>query len=281
MMKNAFEIAGGTIKGRLHKADGKNNQDAYYFCADENLMIGIVSDGCGSGQNSEVGAKLGSRLIAEMIRNYINLGCTSLPRVLEEVRLNFLVQLQALAKNFGGSFSQTVVDYFLFTLIGFVITEKETMVFSLGDGVVVINGEIKKLGPFPNNAPPYIAYGITNTSLGEANPELLQFKINYLAKTEEVENLLIGTDGVDDLIASVGKNLPGKELPVGELNQFWLEDKYFRNVDMMRRRLAAVNNDSVKYLRNVTGSITEIKKENGLLLDDTTLVVVRRKISNP
>jgi len=279
MMKNAFEIAGGTITGRVHKANGKNNQDAFYFRAEDDLIIGIVSDGCGSGMHSEVGAKLGSRLIAEMIRTYINLGCTSLPRVLDEVRLNFLVQLQALVKNFGGSFSQTVVDYFLFTLVGFVITEKETIVFSLGDGVVVINGEIKKLGPFPNNAPPYIVYGITNTSLGENNPELLQFKIDYLAKTDDVECLLIGTDGADDLIASADKNLPGKELLVGELNQFWLEDRYFRNIDMVRRRLAAVNIDSVKYLRNVSSSITEVKKENGLLLDDTTLVVVRRKIT--
>ena len=278
-MKNTFEIAGGTVKGKIHKLDGKNNQDAYSFYTDEDVVIGLVADGCGSGANSEVGARLAVRMIGEMLRAYAKTGGLFYPDCMEEIRLGFIEKLKSLAQGMGGSFSRVVVDYFLFTLVGFLVTKERTAVFSLGDGVQMINGEIRMLGPFPGNAPPYIAYGITSTSLGQDNPELLKFKIDYLVNTEDVECLLVGTDGVNDLIRSSKKKMPNKETPVGDLSQFWSDDIYFRNQDKVRRQLSMINADSFKYLRNRAGAIVEVKKENGLLPDDTTLIVARRKRS--
>lgn len=276
-MKNLFEIAGASVIGRSHRIEGKNNQDSFFYLENDKMIIGLVSDGCGSGKNSEVGAKLGVRMIANAIVDTIAEKDILFEEILEKARLDVLSQIRVLANSLGLSFSRTVVDYFLFTLVGFIITDDETIVFSLGDGVLALNGEIKDLGPFPQNAPPYIAYGITNTSLGEKNPDLLKFCINHEIKTSDLESLMIGTDGVGDLIKCEEKNIPGKEEIVGSLNQFWEEEKFFQNKDMLRRRISLINTDIVKYKRNTSKVIVEVKKENGLLSDDTTLIVVRKK----
>ena len=48
---------------------------------------------------------------------------------------------------------------------------------------------------------------------------------------------------------------------VGPLSQFWADDAFYKNRDMVRRRLAVLNRGAGP----------------GLLADDTTIVVVRRK----
>jgi hypothetical protein len=59
--------------------------------------------------------------------------------------------------------------------------------------------------------------------------------------------------------------IPGRSEDVGPLSQFWTDDAYYENRDMVRRRLAVLNRG----------------RHGGLLADDTTLVVVRRKGLEP
>jgi hypothetical protein len=119
-----------------------------------------------------------------------------------------------------------------------------------------------------------LAYGgLVNSSIKENNPELLKFQINEIVATDSVDSILIGTDGVVNFIDSAELKLPGKEESVGDISQFWLDDRYFFNKDMVRRRLFLANKKLVRPL----WSEQRMVEEKGLLPDDTTLVVIRRK----
>jgi hypothetical protein len=87
---------------------------------------------------------------------------------------------------------------------------------------------------------------------------------------EELHSFLLGTDGVCDLMQSAESHMPGKTEKVGPLSQFWQEERFFCNPDMVRRRLAGIARDVT------TRSEAGIRKEAGLLTDDTTLIVGRR-----
>lgn len=277
-MKKVFEIAAGSITGNDHRWSGKNNQDAFAYCQDENKIIAVVCDGCSQGKHSEVGAKIGAKIITRNIQDNIKPFFRYTPEeAIEASRVETLHQIRELALGMRmeeDSFSQLVVDYFLFTVIGVVITPKTTVIFSIGDGLYAINGMMFRLGPFPNNEPPYLAYdGLVNSSLGQTNPDLLKFQINESVPTEQVNNILIGTDGVVNLNDSAGLKIPGKDEIVGGMSQFWLDDRYFANWDMIRRKLFLVNKESVQPVWQEQRFL----REKGLLPDDTTLVAIRRK----
>ncbi len=271
-----FEIAGGSITGREHLRAGKNNQDAFYWSAIGPIIVAGVCDGCSSGMRSETGANLGVRLIVEMMTD--RLLRFSKPSahlneqaLWERIRHDVLAQLRVLANGMGGSLSQTVNDFFLFTIVGAVLTDESAYLFSIGDGVFYLNGEMIRIGPFPGNEPPYLGYGLVGSTLAESQPELLKFQVHRAVPIGDVSSILVGSDGVVDLANVFERNMPGKVEPVGSISQFWQSDGYFSNPDKIRRKLTLVNTDSVKMRE---GSLV---KEPSLLPDDTTLVVIRRK----
>lgn len=59
-----YKLTDASIIGTTHRGMKYNNQDASYFMYNDNLIVGIVCDGCGSSAHSEVGAQLGVRFIA-------------------------------------------------------------------------------------------------------------------------------------------------------------------------------------------------------------------------
>jgi hypothetical protein len=253
----SFEVAGGSVPGHARSA-AKANQDAFYWAADAEGLVAVVCDGCGSRPHSGVGSQLGARLVVQATARLLHsrLGVCDL---LERVRQDVLASLSSLAESMSAdasanqdsaaSFGRTVADHFLFTIVGVLITPHAATTFSLGDGIVIINGEVNQLGPFPNNEPPYLGYsllpGATDCSGGDRPP----FAIHRSMPVSDVQSLVLGTDGAGELAA------------VAPLSPFWSDDRFFKNPDMVRRRLAVLN-------RGPRG---------GLLADDTTLVVIRRK----
>lgn len=270
-MKNhfelTFELAGGSVVGREHRRVGKNNQDAYGWSVAEAGVIAVVCDGCGSGSHSEVGAKLGARMIVETMQRVLE---SDLPLENEAIwptmQQMWLTQLQQVAAQLGGDRAQTIQDYLLFTIVGIVMTPTLTAVFALGDGVIAINDQVIQLGPFANNAPPYLAYGLL-----EEISEALPLKVLQLLPTDQLQTLLIGSDGVSDLMQVAQQTLPGRSDVVGDITQ-WQDDRYFRNPDQVRRRLALINRE----VTTLTPS-QQCLRQSGLLPDDTTLIVIRRK----
>lgn len=265
-----FRIAGGSVPGTDHTKPGQpgwiNNHDAFTWRQlPGGGVVAVVSDGCGSGKHSEVGSLLGANLFAQTIADEIAKGAQVSFLPWQRIQQLVISHLSVMARAMGGSLSQTVNDYFLFTLIGAVVMPEEFCVFSLGDGVYIINGLVCCLGPFPNNSPPYLMYNLVGSSLSDENPESLNLQVQKAGKTSDLEWLLIGTDGVVDLIELGGKKIPGREDTVGSVHQF-LSESCMENSDGIRRRLSIINRETVEGGRTVKG---------GLLKDDTTLVVIQ------
>lgn len=256
----SFSLAAGSITGRDHRLAGRSNQDGFAILRQSDRLAIVVADGCSSGLHSEVGAKLGARILAQLLLIHANALLRD-SKAIERVRLDALAQIRMLANALGGSFSETINDYFLFTSLLALITPDISLFASLGDGFFAINGTMIRLGPFPGNAPPYLSYGLVETALPPAN---LLFTIQSVLPTNELFSFLLGTDGLQDFCSAETALVPGMDVAVGPLSQFWMDNRFYRNSDQVRRRLAVVNAETRSAYR-------------GLLPDDTTLVVGRRK----
>jgi len=257
-LSNQFEYACGSIIGRNHVLAGKNNQDALRIVIQDQCMTAVVCDGCGSGKHSEVGAKLGTRMVTDAIADLLHQGLAiSEPDFWHILNIKLLQKIKTFVEISTNEAQESVMEfvnnYLLFTIVGLVITPSETFAFSMGDGAIAINGKLTQIPAYPDNAPPYLAYGLYQ-------PEAVSFEIRDRMATSELESILIATDGIDDLVA------------VEEVSQFWQEDLYFKNPDAIRRKLAMLNREESK----PDWQKREMVKRSGVLSDDTSVVVVRR-----
>lgn len=263
---NGYQITGGSVPGTEHTKPGQpgwcNNQDAFAWRSTDEYLVAIVSDGCSSAPYSETGAQLAAHFLSTNIAEQLaKSGAKGLDLGLALAEVIQFVRGLSLALGAGeADVKKVVLDRFLFTVVGVAMDQQVTTVFSLGDGVFAVNGELQQLGPFPNNEPPYLAYNLLTNIWRD-------FSIASVTPTCDVHSLMIGTDGVLDLAAAAQMPMPGREEVVGPLSQFWEESKYVQNADNIRRRLALANRE--------TADGTHVKK--GLLPDDTTLVIVRRE----
>lgn len=280
-MHNLFEVAKGSVIGRDHARDGKNNQDSHYVFQDNDITIALVGDGCSSSEFSHIGSYIGLKIIGKTFRDQISearyydtqLLNIEIPKILERVRFTALADMRDLIINVGGNFKKTALDAFLFTVVGCVITKIYSIFFSIGDGIIVINGEIMELGPFENNAPPYLGYALLDSEKVKIDPASFCFVINKIIETEKLESAILGCDGVKDFIASEEKKISGISNLVGPIFQFVKDDRYFSNEYALRRKLAMLNRET----QFIDWEKREVHKEGGLLPDDTTVVAIRRR----
>lgn len=282
-LNEIFEVAAGSMIGRDHLGKartllGKNNQDAFSVSAHPDRIVAIVCDGCGSGEHSEVGAQIVCKLVSERINFYFQKYgeeefCTKVGLILERVRQDILAHILMLANNMGSSLSVVVNEYWLCTIVGLVITHNDTLIFSLGDGVYGFNYEFRNMGPFPGNQPPYLAYGLVETSLRLTSPASLQFVENAFIPTNRVDCLMIGTDGVNDLRNIQGRTIPGTDKVISAFEELFSRDILFSNPDGLRRYLSMLNAEVAVLDRQQCS----ISRDFGLLPDDTTLILVRRR----
>lgn len=264
-----FQIAGASVPGMDHTMPGepgwKNNQDALAWRVSPDRIVAVVCDGCSSMEHSEVGARLGACIIADamsMLPVDRKLALSSDKEVesyCRELMTDTLERVDAIVLKLGAPRREMTENHFLFAMVALVITPDATMIISCGDGVYAVNDMVTVIGPFPGNAPPYLAYNLLSSRRYEFVPQIL-------CRTADVQSVCIGTDGVADLIRAGEVTIPRLKQSVGPLNQFWRNDAYFKNQDQVRRRLALINLDTV-----IDGRI-----KRGPLRDDTTLVVVRR-----
>ena len=264
-----FEIAGGSVPGRGHLFLGRGNQDAYHWSVEERSIVAVVCDGCGSGAKSEVGATLGARLVvAEAARAIARGGAVDSTALWDEVRENVLARLADLLAAMGGKRSHLVAEIFLFTVVGIAVSPDRAVIFAAGDGIFAVGDDVERLGPFPRNEPPYLGYGLLD---GSESPRLT---VHRAFPTSELDTVLLGTDGAADLPDLASCLVPGGEgESVGPLRRFWEDPQNFTNRDAVRRRLARLNREITRPVWNEK----RLAKEPGLLEDDTTIVVIRRR----
>jgi hypothetical protein len=269
-----FQIAGGSVPGTDHTMPGqcgwKNNQDAYVWQLLPDRIFAVVCDGCSSAEYSEVGARQGSYIVtsamdfvlATMGRATLT-SMTGVGAFCRELMNNVLNRISIIAGKVGGTYEDILQTQFLFSVMGLVMTPEVTLIISCGDGVYAVNGEVSTIGPYPGNAPPYLAYRLLSN-------RTIEFTPHVLCPTADVQSVFIGTDGVTYLQQASEALIPstkfGTTEPIGDLNQFWENDMFYENTDGIRRRLALINLERV-----VNGRI-----KRGPLRDDITLVTVRR-----
>ncbi len=270
-MNTVFEIAAGSVIGREHRRIGRNNQDAYAVQAKPEGTIAVVCDGCGSCPHSEVGAQLGARWVIACLDRQCQQGQPQLqaPDFWRELQRDLLEQIRQLATGFGSALEAVVRDYFLFTIVGAIVTPEMTAIFSLGDGVAILNDEVLMQGTIADNRPPYLAYGLFP---GLFVMEDVKFQV-HLRSTATVNTLAIGSDGVQDLGKTLDSSLKNADLTPEVFKPFWQDDRYFQNPDQVRRYLARCNRESVQ----PNWQTQVLERQSGLLEDDTTLVLIRRK----
>lgn len=276
-LASEFEVSAATVCGRQHNLAGRESQDAYAIVCTPSCLIGFVADGCGSMRHSELGAKLGVRLGLALLGRLLeeNGGAAEALRdeaaataLLEQFRLRMCEEISTLSgkMTYDCAVSDIIAAYFLFTLLGFVVGPTNTAVFGIGDGGFGVNGSVNPIGPFPGNAPPYLAYG-----LPEIQTRVLAtgFTLHAFVPTESLSSLIVATDGLTDLLI-------WSEFPEGA-ESFWKEDKYFRNPDALRRRLSVISREQI--IPDWENRVLE--RRQSPLRDDTTLIVVRRKGGGP
>lgn len=277
----SFTIAGASVLGYHHRQFGLNNQDAWDWEQGNWGTIAVVCDGCGSTPYSEVGAQVGVRFGLRSLRELLQQGEDPYnSEFWRNLEARLLQHLRQFADSLGGDALTVLRDYCLFTIVGVVITPKVTSIFGLGDGIYALNGVVqdlthtrKSLGSSDlQNAPPYLAYGLLEPRPSCFSAEDLVIQVYEQCPTPAVYSLLVGTDGVADLRDVADQCLPGKSETVGNLAQFWENDRYFTNPDALRRRLFLINRDVIQ----PNWPQHQLQKHQGLLPDDTTLISVRR-----
>lgn len=278
-LDRAFAVAAGRVTGRAHQRVGHGCQDGLAWHAAADALVAVVTDGCGSSQYSEVGARLGARLIVAALLRELGRAAegagervSALDAALVERALADVVErLRALARAMGGDLAETVSEHFLFTVVGAVITPARALAFALGDGIVAIDGAVHVVGPFPGNCPPYLGYRLLDPRASAG--------LSFCAEqpTAALDSLLLATDGAGAILAQPGRALPGRSEPAGPLAQFWTDAAYFRNPDAVRRRLWLMSREHVA----PDWTARRLHRDGGMLDDDTALIAIRRREAAP
>lgn len=150
----------GSVTGREHLRLGRNNQDGAAVLEGGGYAVAVVTDGCGSGSSSEVGARLGARFLArrtlfEARRDGLS---PELPRRVCESLLSFLFTVARGLDVDGSTLGDDVAQALLFTFQVAVMDGEQALVFGVGDGVVAVDDRLTVLDSGPSNAPAYLAY---------------------------------------------------------------------------------------------------------------------------
>lgn len=168
--------------GREHVRIGRNNQDGVF----SSRRVVVVTDGCSSQPQSEVGAQLGARFLGQWLTAHPELSA-DLPARATLALTDYLVNAVA---PFGAEGEQVLERAFLFTFLAAIHSGEQAMIFGLGDGAFLVDDALVRLDPGPENAPPYCAYRLTNAG---SRPES---RLHFFGEARRVG---VMTDGLEPL----------------------------------------------------------------------------------
>jgi hypothetical protein len=225
-LSEAFVAAAGSVTGRDHRRAERDGQDGHAVVASGDLLAVVVTDGCSSGRSSEIGARVGAAWVATLIeqrfRTRTGIAAADAPRLAAEVVQELLGRLELLARSLdadGEVRSARVDEALLFGFLAVVVTRETTIVFGIGDGIVLADGKLTVLDPGPNNAPPYVAYGLLGARL--------EPRVHFVGPTAHLELVAVATDGL---------------IPVGEdLAEIAGDPRYAKNPSLLRKRLVVLS----------------------------------------
>ena len=196
-------MAAGSATGRRHALAERPNQDAFALRTGPWGAAAVVCDGCGSEPKSGFGAVLGAALAAGAVERRLGAGG---PLDVEALASDILGGILRVSLTAGLGLR----EHFLFTVVGAAFAGERATVFACGDGVAAVDGAVTRLGPYPGNAPPYLAYALEGAEVS--------LKVLYDGPARSV---LVGTDGAAD----------------GDLASLLAGERFFANPDLVRRTL--------------------------------------------
>ena len=211
-----FTVTSGTVTGREHDRLEKNNQDGIGIAVQDGIVAAVVTDGCSEGGSSEVGAKLAAQWLATWAPLYARATDFRADRFVPGLARGLLRHLGPFARGLStaqGIDPAVVQEFFLFTFLMVVMTEKRAIIFGLGDGLFAIDGETRLLDPGEGNAPDYVGYGLL-----EGTPVPIPI---IHADIPAPSALLLATDGAASM----------------DLREFACSPRYVKNPSLLHKRL--------------------------------------------
>ena len=237
-----FSNATASVIGSSHYKLFYNNQDSYDFYQDKFCIIGVVADGCGSGSNSEVGA----RLSVDFVINFCKKNFSNKPfdkNLLENALVEYL---RNIVKNQQTNEELDFIEnYLYFTLFGFIIQPNQTFIFHSGDGCYILNEKVVIVEQ--DNRPKYIAKKLIS---GKSHIEIDQIE------TSKLEKLLVATDGLLHLNDKFLNKISVEGMT--KMSDFFNDENHFDDIISLPKFL------------------TNLSINNNILKDDTTLIMVKR-----
>ncbi|MCC6748462.1 MAG: protein phosphatase 2C domain-containing protein [Deltaproteobacteria bacterium] len=257
-----FAVASGSVTGREHRRLHRNNQDGLAFSANPRHLVAAVSDGCSAGRSSEVAARLSVSWLCAWLPRYVeraaDLGDPERLAAVSRGLESFLGGLAEGLRPEAAALPATVQDLCLATVLAVMVDETHTAIFGAGDGLYSVNGRLHVLDAGPDNRPAYLGYRLLarrDVAWAGPPPALV---LHELRPTCEVESLLLGTDGLLDLLDPEARPLRDGSA-AGSPLQFEEDPRYGRNPSLVQKRLA------------------QLGELNQRLSDDTTVIVLRRQ----
>ena len=240
---NTIRTATAAVTGARHLRMARNGQDAGAAWASGGAAAIVVCDGCGAGQSSEVGARLGAKLAIATLADQLARGVPAAD-VWTAVRERVGHSLERLIAELPGSREQIVHEHFLFTIVGAAFAGDQVSVWALGDGGYALGDRTCELGPFPDNQPPYLGYDL----LGCPSPAHVE------VADAECGLAIVATDGVTEL----------------GLARF-AEPRVHAHRDARRRELAVDARGSER----IEWSDRRVRREAAALQDDGAVAIMR------
>lgn len=155
---NTIRTAAASVIGARHARTARNGQDAAVALIVSSAAVVVVCDGCSAGVASEVGARLGASVFARAVAARLERGASPSDRAMWEAARRELVDV--IASLAGRMHADALHDHFLFTMVAAAARGDDAAVWALGDGYYRAGGVTHELGPFADNAPPYLAYDL-------------------------------------------------------------------------------------------------------------------------
>lgn len=255
-----YAVAAGSVVGCEHRRCYRNNQDAVHWHSEPRVLVTAVADGCSSGRHNELGALLTVRWLTGSLPHgwepSVRSDLSSFVHTVNKGLQTYLRLVGQFLEADPSLWTLCVHDCFLATYLCAVVHSDGFFVFGVGDGVISVNGEVVVLDSGQNNAPDYVGY-----SLVDSGARALKPMIHASGETRELDTLLIGTDGLEDVLNQSSVLLKDGR-PLGDLTQFERDARYLTNPSLLQKRL------------NVIGPL------NNRLSDDASLVLLARREGN-
>ncbi len=158
-----WKIYSSSAQGIRDFNEGRNNQDAVFSYADEEMAVSIICDGCHGGKNSEVIARLSAPFLVRKSKELLkeSLKLEELPEFLFDCYLEYLMSLIE-AQSFLdlSEVNDFIYSDLMSTVIGVIAYKGQVLLFNCGDGSFYLNDAVYLVRTSKKERPAYVAYNL-------------------------------------------------------------------------------------------------------------------------